>query len=266
MTPSTHKLFEPFPLGDLKLSNRIVMAPLTRNRAEHGSNAPVDLNGTYYEQRASAGLIISEASQISQQGQGYAWTPGIYTEAQVQGWKRVTDRVHAAHGHIFLQLWHVGRVSHTSLQLNGGAPVAPSAIRAQGKTFTETGFVDVSTPRALEVDELPGLLADFTLAAQNAKKAGFDGVEIHAANGYLIDQFLKDGSNHRTDTYGVRWKTGLASGWTLSMPFSRSSQKRALASGFPRSVRPMMPSRAIPLKSSDILLPSSRGETLPIYM
>jgi N-ethylmaleimide reductase len=202
MTLSTHKLFEPFPLGDLKLSNRIVMAPLTRNRAEHGSNAPVDLNGTYYEQRASAGLIISEASQISQQGQGYAWTPGIYTEAQVQGWKRVTDRVHAAHGHIFLQLWHVGRVSHTSLQLNGGAPVAPSAIRAQGKTFTETGFVDVSTPRALEVDELPGLLADFTLAAQNAKKAGFDGVEIHAANGYLIDQFLKDGSNHRTDTYG----------------------------------------------------------------
>ncbi|OYU50456.1 MAG: alkene reductase [Rhizobiales bacterium PAR1] len=202
MSLPTSKLFEPFVLGDLTLPNRIAMAPLTRNRAEHGSDAPVDLNATYYEQRASAGLIISEASQISKQGQGYAWTPGLYTEAQVQGWKKVTDRVHAAHGHIFVQLWHVGRISHTSLQPDGGAPVAPSAITAKGKTFIETGFANVSAPRALETDEIPRILADYVHAARNAKKAGFDGIEIHGANGYLIDQFLKDGTNHRTDQYG----------------------------------------------------------------
>jgi N-ethylmaleimide reductase len=196
------KLFEPFILGDLKLPNRIAMAPLTRNRAEHGSDAPGDLNALYYEQRSGAGLIISEATQISRQGQGYIWTPGLYTQAQVQGWKKVTDRVHAAKGHIFAQIWHVGRISHTSLQPDNGAPVAPSAIPAKGKTFVETGFVDVSTPRALEADEIPGIISDYVLAARNAKLAGFDGIEVHAANGYLIEQFLKDGTNNRTDHYG----------------------------------------------------------------
>ena len=202
MSHTVSALFKPFMLGDLKLRNRIAMAPLTRNRAEHGSDAPVDLNAIYYEQRAGAGLIISEATQISRQGQGYIWTPGLYSDAQVQGWKMVTDRVHAAGGHIFVQLWHVGRISHTSLQPEGGAPVAPSAVRAKGKTFIEGGFAEVSMPRALEADEIPGIIADYVHAARNAKKAGFDGIEIHGANGYLIDQFLKDGTNHRTDQYG----------------------------------------------------------------
>ncbi len=202
MTSGSHKLFEPFTLGDLILPNRIVMAPLTRNRATHGTDAPNDLNALYYEQRASAGLIISEATQISQQGQGYAWTPGMYTRTQIDRWKVVTDHVHAAGGRIFVQLWHVGRISHVSLQADGAAPVAPSAIMAKTRTFTENGFVDVSMPRALEAGEISGIMADYAHAATNAAKAGFDGIEIHAANGYLIDQFLKDGSNHRTDQYG----------------------------------------------------------------
>ena len=196
------KLFEPFTLGDLVLPNRIVMAPLTRNRATHGTDAPNDLNALYYAQRASAGLIISEATQISRQGQGYAWTPGLYTQTQTDRWKVVTDQVHAANGRIFAQLWHVGRISHTSLQAGGAAPVAPSAIAAKAKTFTETGFADVSMPRALEAREIPGILADYAHAAINARNAGFDGIEIHGANGYLIDQFLKDGTNHRKDQYG----------------------------------------------------------------
>jgi len=195
-------LFSPFELGDLALKNRIVMAPLTRNRATHGSDAPNGLNALYYAQRASAGLIISEATQISPQGQGYIWTPGIYSEAQVEGWRKVTQAVHESGGLIFLQLWHVGRISHVSLQPNGAAPVAPSAIPAKTKTFIETGFAEVSAPRALETDEIPGVVASYAVAAANAKRAGFDGVEIHGANGYLIDQFLKDGSNHRTDIYG----------------------------------------------------------------
>ncbi len=178
------------------------MAPLTRNRATKGADAPNDLNADYYRQRASAGLIISEAAQISQQGQGYIWTPGIYSEAQVEGWRKVTEAVHRQGGLIFIQLWHVGRVSHVSLQPDGGQPVAPSAIAAKTKTFIETGFADVSEPRALELDEIPGIVADYKKAAENAKRAGFDGVEIHGANGYLIDQFLKDGSNKRTDAYG----------------------------------------------------------------
>jgi N-ethylmaleimide reductase len=198
MTHDASPLFEAFKLGDLELPNRIVMAPLTRNRAEHGTDAPHDLNAVYYAQRASAGLIISEATQISRQGQGYMWTPGIYTDAQVEGW----NKVHAAHGRIFIQLWHVGRVSHVSLQENGAAPVAPSAIMAKTKTFTEKGFVDVSMPRALLVSDIQDIVADFAIAATNSQKADFDGIEIHAANGYLIDQFLKDGSNHRTDNYG----------------------------------------------------------------
>lgn len=195
-------LFAPFRLGALELSSRIVMAPLTRNRATHGTDAPNDLNVEYYRQRASAGLIVTEATQISQQGQGYIWTPGIYSPAQVDGWKKVTEAVHAAGGKIFLQLWHVGRISHVSLQPNGAAPVSSSAIRAKAQTFIESGFVDVSEPRALTIDEIAEVVRDYISAAENAKKAGFDGVEIHAANGYLIDQFLRDGVNKRTDIYG----------------------------------------------------------------
>ncbi|MCZ7497344.1 alkene reductase [Agrobacterium tumefaciens] len=196
-----HSLFAPYSLGTIKLTNRIVMAPLTRNRAGAGF-VPTDLTAEYYAQRASAGLIVSEATQISQQGQGYQDTPGIYSPSQVEGWRKVTDAVHEKGGHIFLQLWHVGRVSHVDLQPGGQAPVAPSAIRAETKTFVNNAFVDVSEPRALELDEIPGIVADFRRAAENAIAAGFDGVEVHAANGYLLDQFAKDGSNKRTDGYG----------------------------------------------------------------
>ncbi|RUL95541.1 alkene reductase [Rhizobium chutanense] len=199
MTSKT--LFEPAALGSLTLSNRIVMAPLTRNRAGAGF-VPGELMAEYYAQRASAGLIISEATQISQQGQGYQDTPGIYTDAQIDGWRKVTEAVHAKGGRIFLQLWHVGRVSHVDLQPNGQAPVAPSAIRAATKTFVHNAFVDVSEPRALEPGEIPGIVEDFRRAAANAIAAGFDGVEIHGANGYLLDQFAKDGANTRTDAYG----------------------------------------------------------------
>lgn len=199
MTKST--LFEPYTLGALTLSNRIVMAPLTRNRA--GADfVPGDLAVEYYSQRASAGLLIAEATQISQQGQGYQDTPGIYTSAQIDGWRKVTDAIHAKGGHIVLQLWHVGRVSHVDLQPNRGAPVAPSAIRAATKTFVNNGFVDVSEPRALSLEEIPGIVEDFRKAAANAIAAGFDGVEVHGANGYLLDQFAKDGANVRTDDYG----------------------------------------------------------------
>jgi len=194
-------LFEPYTLGSLTLSNRIVMAPLTRNRAGSGF-VPGDLTAEYYSQRASAGLLIAEATQISQQGQGYQDTPGIYSQAQIDGWRRVTKAVHAKGGHIFLQLWHVGRISHVDLQAQGAAPVAPSAIRAKTKTFVNNAFVEVSEPRALELDELPGIVDDFRKAAANAIAAGFDGVEIHGANGYLLDQFAKDGANVRDDGYG----------------------------------------------------------------
>ncbi len=195
-------LFQPFRLGDLDLPNRIVMAPLTRNRATHGTDAASDLAAVYYRQRAGAGLIVSEGSQVSQQGQGYMWTPGLYSEAQVEGWRKATSAVHEAGGRIFAQLWHVGRVSHSSLQPNGGAPVAPSAIRAKTKTFVGTGFADVSEPRALDAAGIAAIVEDFAHAARNAQRAGFDGVELHGANGYLIDQFLRDGSNKRTDSYG----------------------------------------------------------------
>ncbi|GBD49791.1 alkene reductase [Methylopila sp. Yamaguchi] len=196
-----NSLFEPFKLGELTLANRVVMAPLTRNRAGNGF-VPGDLAAEYYAQRASAGLIVSEATQISQQGQGYQDTPGIYSQAQIDGWRKVTDAVHGKGGRIFLQLWHVGRVSHVDLQENGAAPVAPSAIRAETQTFVNNGFADVSEPRALELNEIPGIVNDFRKAAANAVSAGFDGVEIHGANGYLLDQFAKDGSNVRTDAYG----------------------------------------------------------------
>jgi N-ethylmaleimide reductase len=195
-------LFSSFPLGDLRLPNRIVMAPLTRSRATEGTDAPNDLNAEYYRQRASAGLMISEATQITREGQGYIWTPGIYSEAQIEGWKKVTSAVHGEGGWIFIQLWHVGRVSHVSLQPGGGAPVAPSPIAARTQTFLASGQADVSAPRALRLDEIPRIVADYKRAAENAKIAGFDGVEIHSANGFLLDQFLKDGVNKREDAYG----------------------------------------------------------------
>ncbi len=202
MSSRSEPLLEPFQLGAMKLPNRVVMAPLTRNRADHVTGAPTDLNARYYAQRASAGLIISEATQISRQGQGYVWTPGIYSPEHVRGWRKVTDAVHAAGGRIVNQLWHVGRMSHTSLQEDAAAPVAPSAIRAKAQTFLETGFVDVSEPRALALAEIPGIIRDHEQGARNARAAGFDGVEIHAANGYLLDQFLSDNANRRTDRYG----------------------------------------------------------------
>jgi N-ethylmaleimide reductase len=200
MSTST-KLFESYQLGPITLQNRVVMAPLTRNRAIAGQ-VPNPLAIDYYAQRASAGLLITEASQVSQQGQGYQDTPGIFSREQVAGWRKVTDRVHANKGRIFIQLWHVGRISHTSLQPNGGAPVAPSAIPAKTKTFVNGTFTDVSAPRALELAEIPGIIDNFRTAATNAIEAGFDGVEIHGANGYLLDQFAKDGANKRTDAYG----------------------------------------------------------------
>lgn len=198
---SASKLFEPYKLGAVTLTNRAVMAPLTRNRALAGF-VPNPLAIEYYSQRASAGLLITEASQVSQQGQGYQDTPGIYTKEQVAGWRKVTDSVHERGGHIYIQLWHVGRISHTSLQVNGGAPVAPSAIPAKTKTFVGGAFADVSEPRALDLSEIPGIIDSFKRASANAIEAGFDGVEIHGANGYLLDQFAKDGTNKRTDAYG----------------------------------------------------------------
>ncbi|MCD0503078.1 alkene reductase [Bordetella petrii] len=198
-------LFEPVAAGDLQLANRVVMAPLTRNRAPNA--VPTDMMVTYYTQRATAGLIVTEGTAITHQGQGYAQVPGLYSAEQLAGWKRVTDAVHAAGGKIVVQLWHVGRISHTSLQPGNGAPVAPSAVRANAKTYLvhEDGsgeFVATSEPRALELDELPGIVEDYRRAARAAIDAGFDGVEVHAANGYLLDQFLRSGSNQRTDAYG----------------------------------------------------------------
>jgi N-ethylmaleimide reductase len=198
-------LFEPIVVGALSLSNRIVMAPLTRNRSPGAVPGP--LAAEYYSQRAGAGLLITEATAISHQAQGYADVPGLYAPEQLQAWKQVTDAVHAAGAHIVTQLWHVGRVSHTELQPGGGAPVAPSAITARTKTVLirdgVASFVETSAPRALRLDELPGIVDDYRVAAKAAvKAAGFDGVELHAANGYLIDQFLKTGSNHRADAYG----------------------------------------------------------------
>lgn len=198
---SAEPLFTTIELGPLTLPNRIVMAPMTRNRAGDGL-APQPLNVEYYVQRASAGLIITEGSQVSPQGCGYPGTPGIYSDAQVAGWRRVVDAVHAHGGRIYLQLWHVGRISHPSLQEDGALPVAPSAVCPAGEAVTYGGMQPFATPRALAREEIPGIVADYRLAAVNALSAGFDGVEIHAANGYLIDQFLRDGSNRREDDYG----------------------------------------------------------------
>ena len=201
MSASTPSLFDPYRLGDISLSNRIVMAPLTRNRAGAGL-VPTELTARYYAQRATAGLLISEGSQVSRQGQGYQDTPGIYSPEQVAAWRKVTDAVHAEGGRIFIQLWHVGRVSHVDLQEGGAAPVGPSDLIANTKTYVNNGFAATSAPRALAASELPGIADDFRRAAANAAAAGFDGVEIHGANGYLIDQFLRDGANTRTDAYG----------------------------------------------------------------
>ena len=194
-------LFSPAKLGAISLNNRIVMAPLTRNRAGE-AGVPQPMNVTYYEQRASAGLIITEATPISPMAHGYPMLPGIYTDAQIAGWKKITDAVHAKGGKIVIQLWHVGRISHPSLLPNNATPVAPSAVKPAGKAFTYQGLVDYVEPRALDASELPGVVADYVHATKAALAAGFDGVEVHAANGYLLDQFLRDGSNKRTDNYG----------------------------------------------------------------
>ncbi|MFC1589557.1 alkene reductase [Pseudomonadota bacterium] len=196
-----HNLFDAIQIGNYLLPNRIVMAPMTRNRAGEG-NVPRALNVTYYQQRASAGLIITEASQISPQGMGYPSTPGIHSAEQVEGWEWVTAAVHEKGGHIFIQLWHVGRISHPSLQPDGHLPVAPSAIKPAGQAVTYEGMQDFVKPRALMPVELPDIIADYVNAARKAMQAGFDGVEIHAANGYLLDQFIRDGSNQRDDGYG----------------------------------------------------------------
>jgi N-ethylmaleimide reductase len=198
---NTTNLFSPIELGPLVLPNRIFMAPLTRCRASEG-HVPNDLNAEYYAQRASAGLIISEATSVSPRGYGYPNTPGIHTEAQVAGWKKITSAVHAKGGHIHLQLWHVGRISHPAYQEDGTLPVAPSAIKPKGQVFTGTGMEEYVTPRALETGEIPGIIEEYLRGAKLAKEAGFDGVEIHNANGYLLDQFLRDGTNQRGDRYG----------------------------------------------------------------
>ncbi|MEM7022953.1 MAG: alkene reductase [Pseudomonadota bacterium] len=201
MTEPSRSLFEPARAGALHLDNSIVMAPLTRSRAIAGE-VPNPLAVAYYRQRASAGLIVTEATQVSKQGQGYAFTPGIYTEEQIAAWRTVTDAVHEAGGRIVLQLWHVGRVGHQDLQPDGSLPVAPSAVRLDGDAFTEAGFKPHPTPRALEPVEIPGIVEQFRQGAIKAKAAGFDAVEVHAANGYLLDQFLQDNTNRRTDAYG----------------------------------------------------------------
>ncbi|NEQ29930.1 MAG: alkene reductase, partial [Leptolyngbya sp. SIO4C5] len=193
-------LFTPVQLGRYTLPNRIVMAPLTRNRAT--GTVPQPVHQIYYSQRASAGLIISEATQVAPQGMGYPDTPGIHSQEQVAAWQKVTEAVHRHGGRIFLQLWHVGRISHPSLQPNGELPVAPSAIKPEGEASTYEGMKPFVTPRALETEEIPGIVEQYRQGAKNALAAGFDGVEIHSANGYLLDQFLRDGANQRSDRYG----------------------------------------------------------------
>jgi N-ethylmaleimide reductase len=193
-------LFSPYLLGDIPLNNRMVMAPMTRSRALDG-NVPNPLAATYYAQRASAGLIVTEGTQVSPQGVGYIRTPGIHSSEQVAGWKQITEAVHRVGGAIFAQLWHVGRVSHPDFH-DGALPLAPSALPVDGEAFTSNGKVKIPTPRALTTSEIPDIVTQFRRGAENAKAAGFDGVELHGANGYLLDQFLRDGSNHRTDAYG----------------------------------------------------------------
>lgn len=194
-------LFDKLKIGDLELPNRIIMAPLTRCRALGEGRVPNDLMREYYTQRAAAGLILSEATSVDPMGVGYPNTPGIWSDEQVEGWKKITDSVHKKGGRMFLQLWHVGRISHP-VYLNGALPVAPSAIQPAGHVSLIRPKTDYVTPRALALDEIPGIIAAYRKGAENAKKAGFDGVEIHGANGYLLDQFLQDKTNHRNDEYG----------------------------------------------------------------
>ncbi len=194
-------LFSAGRMGAISVANRVVMAPLTRNRAASG-NIPQAMNVEYYRQRATAGLIITEASQISPQGVGYPATPGIHSAEQVAGWKKVTAAVHKEGGKIVLQLWHVGRISHPSMQPNHALPVAPSAIKPKGEAITYEGMQAYVEPHALETDEIKAILEQYKVATENARAASFDGVEIHAANGYLLDQFLRDGTNQRNDEYG----------------------------------------------------------------
>lgn len=196
------KLFESGNVGYTEFTNRVFMAPLTRNRAVDETDVPGELAKIYYAQRASAGLIISEATQISPEGKGYFKTPGIYNKIQIDAWKEITDAIHEEGGKIYLQLWHVGRISHTSIQPNNEIPLAPSAIQADAKTFNSDGEMQVSKPREMTITDIKKTISDFKQAAQNAKDAGFDGVEVHAANGYLIDQFIQDKTNKRTDEYG----------------------------------------------------------------
>lgn len=203
MSPTRKLLLSPAKLGPLELPNRVVMAPMTRSRANNPERAPFELHAEYYRQRATAGLIITEATSVSPQGVGYVATPGIWSDAQVEGWKKVTSAVHAAGGRIFLQLWHVGRVSHRAFQKDGALPVSSSAVGFEGSTYLPDytqGAYEV--PRALETHEIAGIVQDFAEGARRAKAAGFDGVEIHGANSYLVDQFLRNGVNQRTDQYG----------------------------------------------------------------
>lgn len=203
--PGMTSLFDPLRIGDIAVANRVVMAPLTRDRAGPG-RVPHALNAEYYAQRADpvtgAGLIVSEGTQVGPLGQGYVDTPGIYSAEQVAGWRLVTDAVHRKGGKIVAQIWHVGRISHTSLLPEGEVPVSATAKVADSKTFTPNGFEDVSAPRALKTEEIAGVIDEFRRAARNAVDAGFDGVEVHGANGYLVEQFLRDSANDRTDRYG----------------------------------------------------------------
>ncbi|MDP2315896.1 MAG: alkene reductase [Pseudomonadota bacterium] len=223
---STQPLLTPFDLAGIELRNRIVLAPMTRSRAGAG-NVVTELTATYYAQRASAGLLITEATQVAPEGQGYVATPGIYSPEQEAGWRQVVEAVHAVGGVIYAQLWHVGRVSHTSFQPGGKAPVSASGIGLTGLTWTSEGQVPFSTPRALETDEIRGVVSQYVQGARVALAAGFDGVEIHGANGYLIDQFLRDGTNHRTDAYGgsipnrLRFLLEVVDGVTRVFPASR---------------------------------------------
>src|SRR3981189_1098645 len=205
--PDTDLLFQPYRLGPLTRPHSIVMAPLTRSRARQPGNVPSSLAACYYAQRASAALIVSEATQVSMQGQGYAWTPGLHSHEQVEAWHRVAKAVHQAGGLIFNQLWHVGRISHPALQPDNMLPVAPSAVIPEGKAFIENErgegeLVPFVRPRALNIEEMPYIVAQYERAARNARAADFDGVEIHAANGYLLDQFIETGTNRRADAYG----------------------------------------------------------------
>ncbi|MDR7017050.1 alkene reductase [Acinetobacter sp. 3657] len=205
--PSNSLLFEPIQVGNITLKNRVIMAPMTRSRSLQPGDIPYDLNALYYQQRANAGLIIAEATQVSRQGQGYAYTPGVYTQVQVEGWQKVTSAVHNTGGKIALQLWHVGRMSHRSLQQDNAQPIAPSAIKANAKTFVSDGngggyMTDTDAPRAMLKEDIIDVIKQFAQGAENAMKAGFDLVEVHGGNGYLFEQFQSTNTNHRTDQYG----------------------------------------------------------------